>query len=192
MNVKNKKLLWGIGLAGVAGIILFLVFRKKNGSSVKTPPESEPITDPPEVNEPPYIDNPNPTTEEPINSPQPEPGPITVKPVGPNPLDPSPEPQKGGYYAVVKKDTMYGINERAGFAKGQELKQAYKAMLTDVKNAWIGKKTDNQGNEVLRFNKRFAAVQGYEDKPWAWGTSYVPNTPGKWPVVRVPLDGELS
>lgn len=190
---QNKKLIWGGAIAaGVLVVFLIILLRSKKAEAAPAKPDPNIEPDPPEVNEPPYVDNPNPENEEPISEPKPDPEPITVKPQDPNPLEPSPDPVKGGYYAVVSGDTMYGICQRAGYAAGQERKNAYKAMLTDERNAWIGKTTDSQGNQILRFNKRFAAVQGYEDKPWAWGTQYVPNTPGKWPVVRVPAAGELS
>ena len=192
MKAQSKKIIWGGAIAvSVIVIFLFIMLRSKKASAAPAP-ETKPEPDPPEVAEPPYVDNPNPVEEEPISEPKPKPKPVEPKPPEPNPLDPSDDPTKGGYYAVVKGDTMYGICGRAGFAAGQVRKQAYKAMLTDTANAWIGKTTDNDGNQILRFNKRFAAVPGYEDKPWAHGTSYVPNTPGKWPVVRVPTDGELS
>lgn len=116
--------------------------------------------------------------------------------IAPDPLKPSPSPTKGVYYAVVKGDTMLGILKRAGFTS---LVSAYRVMIAHRLNAWIGTEIDSAAGQPydrrLRLYQRFRAMENASvvgDPPWAWNTAWMSTSSGRWPVVYVPRDDEVS
>lgn len=138
----------------------------------------------------------DPAPPKPKPEPETDPTPGPKPEIAPDPLKPSSSPTKGHYYGVLKGDSMLGILKRAGFTS---LVSAYRVMIAHRLNAWIGTETDSAAgapyDRRLRLYQRFRTMENASvvgNPPWAWNTAWMSTSSGRWPVVYVPRDDEVS